>query len=61
MADIVAARRDLKKTRFLADESVEVAVAVLLRRHGFNVVHALYVRVKADLTASVAHRKNHPS
>ena len=35
----IAARRDLKKTRFLADESVEVAVAVLLRRQGFNVVH----------------------
>ena len=38
-ADIVAAWRDLKQTRFLADESVEVAVAVLLRRQGFNVVH----------------------
>src|SRR5215471_11933133 len=38
-ADIAAARRDLKKTRFLADESVEVAVDVLLRRQGFNVVH----------------------
>ena len=38
-ADIVAARRDLKQTRFLADESVEVAVAVLLRRQGFNVGH----------------------
>ena len=38
-ADIVAARRDLKQTRFLADESVEVAVAVLLRRQRFNVGH----------------------
>ena len=38
-ADIVAARRDLKQTRFLADDSVEVAVAVLLRRQGFNVGH----------------------
>ena len=38
-ADIAAARRDLKKVRFLAHESVEVAVAVLLRRQGFNVVH----------------------
>ena len=45
-SDIVAARRDLKQTRFLADESVEVAVAVLLRRQGFNVVHTSEARMR---------------
>ena len=37
-ADVAAARRDMKRARFLAHESVDVAVAVLLRRQGFNVV-----------------------
>ena len=38
-ADIAATRRDLKKTSFLVDESVDLAVAVAFRLAGFKAVH----------------------
>src|SRR5215475_10180702 len=51
-ADIAAARRDLKKARFLAHESVEVSVAVLLRRQGFKLPWA--ARSKSSVLAATA-------
>jgi len=60
-ADLASARLDLKKARFLVDESVDMEVVTWLREHGWNAIHVTEVGLAGrddEEVLAFAHRED---